>query len=146
MTTRKPGAPSRTEHEDSRGVSVLIERMAHPMKPVIESVRRTILAADSAITEGVKWNSPSFYCYGWFATIVTRKPKQLDIVLHCGAQIQADCAVREAIADRDDLLAWPSKDRATLSFTSDADFAAKRHAFQRVVKQWAAYQKRQAAG
>ncbi len=142
--TKAAGAGAGSEYDDSPGVTALIATIAHPMKPTLESVRRTILAADRAITEGVKWNSPSFYCHGWFATIVTRKPAQLDIVLHCGAKIRADCAIRETIDDRDGLLTWPSKDRAMLSFTSGSDFQAKRRAFQGIARQWAAYQKREA--
>src|SRR6478752_1698718 len=104
-------ASSREEHDDSSGVTALIGGMTHPLKPTIEAVRRTILATDPAITEGVKWNSPSFYCHGWFATINNRKPTQVDVVFYCGAKVRADSAVREAIDDSEGLLTWPSKDR-----------------------------------
>jgi len=115
--------------------------MTHPLKPTLEKVRRTILAADPAITEGIKWNSPSFYCHGWFAAISSRKPTQVDVVLHCGAKVRADSNVKEMIDDSDHLLTWPSKDRALLSFTSAVDFQAKRQPFQRIIRQWAGYQK-----
>jgi hypothetical protein len=140
-------APKKTkqesrEHDDSSGVTALVAAMTHPLKPTLEGVRRTILAADPAITEGIKWKSPSFYCHGWFATIGSRKPTQVDVVLHCGAKVRADCDVSEAIDDSDRLLTWPSKDRALLSFKGEADFQASRQAFQRIIQQWAAYQKR----
>ena len=83
-------ASSRGEHDDSSGVTALIADMAHPLKPTLEEVRRTILAAHPEITEGVKWNSPSFYCHGWFATINSRKPTQVDVVFYCGAKVRAD--------------------------------------------------------
>jgi hypothetical protein len=132
---------NRSEHDDSPGVTALVASMTHPLKLALEAVRRTVLAADPAITEGIKWNSPSFYCHGWFATISSRKPTQLDIVLHCGAKVRGDCGVRDAINDTDHLLTWPSKDRALLSIKSDADFRTKRQPFQRIVQQWADYQK-----
>src|SRR6185295_9092173 len=116
-------------------------RMTHPLKPTIEKLRRTILAADPAITEGIKWNSPSFYCHGWFATISSRKPTQLYIVLQWGSQTRGNSCVSDMIDNTDRLLTWPSKDRALLSFQSDADFQAKREPFQRIMQQWAAYQK-----
>lgn len=134
-------ASSREEHDDSSGVTALIGGMTHPLKPTIEGVRRTILAADPAITEGVKWNSPSFYCHGWFATINNRKPTQIDVVFYCGAKVRADSTVREVIDDPEDLLTWPSKDRALLSFKSDADFQAKLKSFRRITRQWVEYQK-----
>ena len=131
----------REEHDDSSGVTALIAGMAHPLKPLIEAVRQTILAADPAITEGVKWNSPSFYCHGWFATISTRKPTQVDVVFYCGAKVRANCTVKEVIDDPERLLTWPSKDRALLSFKSDADFQARLKSFRRITSQWTAYQK-----
>ena len=135
---------SRSEHNDTPGVRALIAAMTHPMKPMLEAVRRTVLAADPAITEGVKWNSPSFYCHGCFATIVTRKPTQLDVVLHCGAKVRAGSEVRKTIDDPDRLLAWPSKDRAIVSFGNDADFQANRKSFSRIIAQRTAYQARYA--
>jgi hypothetical protein len=142
-STKREAVPAspRSEHDDSPGVTALVAAMTHPLKQTLEEVRRTILAADAAITEGIKWNSPSFYCHGWFATIGSRKPTQVDIVLHCGAKVRADCGVSEMIEDSDRLLTWPSKDRALLSFTSDVDFQARRQPFQRIIRQWAAYQK-----
>jgi hypothetical protein len=144
QTKVKRGAASESsqgEHDDSSGVTALVAGMVHPLKPTLKAVRRAILAADSAITEGVKWNSPSFYCHGWFATISSHKPTQLDVVFFCGAKVRADSTVREVIDDPDSLLTWPSKDRAFLSFKSDADFRGELKALQRITKQWAAYQK-----
>jgi hypothetical protein len=134
-------ASPRGEHDDSSGVTARIADMTHPLKPTIEAVRRTILAADPAITEGVKWNSPSFYCHGWFATISNRKPTQVDVVFYCGAKVRANSTVRGVIDDPEHLLAWPSKDRALLSFKSHADFEAKLKSFQGITRQWAAYQR-----
>jgi hypothetical protein len=134
-------ASSWREHDDSSGVTTLVAGMVHPLKPTLKAMRRTILEADPAITEGVKWNSPSFYCHGWFATISSHKPTQVDVVFFCGAKVRADSTVREVIDDPDSLLTWPSKDRAFLSFKSDADFRARLKALQRITRQWAAYQK-----
>lgn len=134
-------ASSQREHDDSSGVTALVTGLVHPLKATLEAARRTILSADPAVTEGVKWNSPSFYCHGWFATISSHKPTQIDMVFFCGAKVRANSTVREVIDDPERLLTWPSNDRALLSFKSDADFQAKLKAFQRITKQWAAYQK-----
>jgi len=143
--TRTPKPPT-NEHDDSPGVTEFVASMTHPLKPTVESIRRTILAADSAITEGIKWNSPSFYCNGWFATIGSHKPAKLDLVLHCGAKIRAACDIKESVDDPNRLLTWPSKDRALLSFSSDAEFQTNRVALQRIIQQWAAYQKQPREG
>lgn len=135
----------RNEYHDPSGVTALIASMAHPLKPTLEAIRQTILSADPAVTEGVKWNSPSFYCHGWFATIGARKSTQIDVVLHCGAKVKADCTIAELIDDPDKLLTWPSKDRALLSFASKEDFASHAKSFKRIIAQWAAYQQSGAA-
>ncbi|MFZ1219175.1 MAG: DUF1801 domain-containing protein [Chthoniobacterales bacterium] len=147
MTKRDSGRLStRSEHDDTYGVTALVATITHPMKPTLEAMRRTVLAADSAITEGVKWNSPSFYCHGWFATIVTRQPTQLDVVLHCGAKVHAGSEVSQTIDDPEGLLTWPSRDRAIVSFGSDSEFQTSKQSFGRIIRQWAAYQKRSAGG
>lgn len=97
------GASSRVEHDDSVGVDALVAQVAHPLKPTLEAVRRTILSADPAITEGVKWNSSNFYCHGWFATINSHKPTQIDVVFFCGAKVRADSTVRQVIDDPEHL-------------------------------------------
>jgi hypothetical protein len=134
-------AQPRCEHDDGPGVAALVAAMTHPLKPTLVAVRRAILAADPMITEGIKWNSPSFYCHGWFATIGSRKPAQVDVVLHCGAKVRPNCGVRRMIDDPDRLLTWPSQDRALLSFKGGDEFQVRRLSFQRIIRQWEAYQK-----
>lgn len=131
------------EHDDTAGVTALVAELKHPLTATLEAVRRTVLSADAAITEGVKWKSPSFHCGGWFLTIGCRKPTQLDLVLHCGAKVQANCTVADAVDDPEKLLSWPSKDRALATIKGEADFQAKKASLQRIVRQWAAYLKQQ---
>ena len=147
LASAKRGAASASscrEDDDSPGVTSHVARIKHPLKPTLQAIRRAILAADPAITEGIKWNSPSFYCQGWFATISSHKPTQLDVVFFCGAKVRSDCTVREVINDPDGLLTWPSKDRALLSFKADVDFHARLKSFQRIARQWTGYQTRNA--
>ena len=66
-------ASSCREHDDSPGVTAHVAEDDASTEANLEAVRRAILAADPAITEGIKWNSPSFYCHGWFATISSHK-------------------------------------------------------------------------
>lgn len=126
-------AGRRLEHDDTPGVEALIAGLSRPLEPLVQQIRRAILAADASITEGIKWNSPSFYCHGWFATLGCRKPDRIDVVLHCGAKNDPDCSVREAVEDPAGLLKWPSKDRALLAFSSEEELASRREAFQRIV-------------
>jgi hypothetical protein len=107
---------------------------------LIETIRQTILEADQRITEGIKWNAPSFYCYGWFATFHLRAKSGIQVVLHHGAKVRGDTTLSSIMGDASHLLTWPSKDRAVISFVSIEDFESKREAFRTIIKQWADYQ------
>lgn len=111
------------------------------MNAVIESIRQTILSVDSAISEGVKWNSPSFYCNGWFATISARKPDQLEIVLHHGAKVRPDAILQSSIRDLGKLLKWASPDRAIITIQSATANKTNWAQLHSIIEQWVAYQK-----
>ena len=73
QASAKRGAASASslvwEDHDSPGVAAHVAKMTHPLKPTLEAVRRSILAADPAITEGINEEFPSFHRHGRFATI-----------------------------------------------------------------------------
>jgi hypothetical protein len=146
-TSRKRGV-GRTcaarEHDDSDGVSDYLKGLEHPLKPVVEAVRATILGVDSAITEGMKWNSASFFCHGWFATVSLRPKGPLQVVLHHGAKVRPGADLGRTMEDPLGLLKWLSVDRAAVPFANLDDFEAKRAAFSVVIRQWAEYQKQRA--
>ena len=129
------------DFDDPAGVTSIIASMSHPMTAVIEAIRETILSADSKITEGVKWNSPSFYCNGWFATISGRNKDKLDLVLHHGAKVRAEVGLQDTILDSKQLLKWASPDRAIVTFSAGIHFDTIRPQLYRIVKQWTAHQK-----
>jgi hypothetical protein len=144
ITRKKPGnralPTARLEHDDTESVTAFLDDLDHPMKPVLQKIRAAILSADKAITEGIKWNTASFYRQGWFATINVRARAGVQIILHQGAKIRAGGSLREKINDTSHLLAWLGKDRAAITFANAGDFESKRAAFIKVIKQWAAQQ------
>ena len=135
-----PKTPKRSEHDDAEAVNAYLKSLEHPLKPVLEEIRRTVLEADSRITEGIKWNSSSFYCYGWFAAMNVRAKNSVQVVLHHGAKVRTDTTLSLTIDDPSQLLTWPSKDRATITFVSADNFRSNCAAFKHIIKQWADYQ------
>jgi len=138
--------PERCEHDDSAAVSKYLEETDHPMKSVMESMRSVIMKSDRRITEGIKWNSPSFYLSGWFATMNLRSKESIVLVLHHGAKVKKESRLSKTINDPSQLLKWPAADRATITFTSAEDFTKRRKALIAVIKQWAEYQFASAKG
>lgn len=129
---------ARVEWNDPASVDQLVAALDHPLKATLQAMRREILAVDPRITEGVKWNSPSFYCNGWFATANLRNKDAIVLVLHRGAKVKDNSTAGAQIDDPSGLLQWAAKERALVRFGSAADFNAKKLAFRTIVRQWVA--------
>jgi len=89
------------------------------MNPNIDTLREIIRSAHPSITEGEKWNAPSFRTTEWFATVNLRAKKGTAV-----------------IQDPEGLLQWLGKDRAQVSFADAAELAGRREAFAAVIRQW----------
>lgn len=48
----------------SQAVQKFIDQTDHPLKEVMEAIRRIVLATDAEIEEQVKWNAPAFFYSG----------------------------------------------------------------------------------
>ena len=145
VPSKSPKVRPQGKREDWNDVSAVDEfmsRLVHPLKRTVEAIRSTILGADSHITEGIKWNSPSFYCNGWFATANVRAKDSIIVVLHMGAKVKDNSTTGLSIEDSTGLLEWAASDRALARFCSVEDFNAKKAAFKAVVGQWAKQMRR----
>lgn len=129
-------------------VENLIKGLAHPLVPLLRELRACILAADSRIAEGIKWNSPSFRTTtpagDWFATINAvggglpprpNDPPALRLVLHAGAKAKGR-SLRD-VPDPSGMLSWASPDRAVVSIRASDDHAAALAALAPIIAAWA---------
>ncbi len=132
---QKARPKAKQEWNDPGAVDEFLTKLHHPLKPAVEAIRSTILSADPHITEGIKWNSPSFFCNGWFATANARG-KEVLVVLHMGAKVKDNSTAGLSIEDSNGLLEWAARERALVRFQSLEDFIAKRTAFTSIVSQW----------
>ena len=101
------------------------------------SIRSSILGADPSITEGIKWNAPSFRTADYFATTNLREKAGFGIILHLGAKIRDLGPEGVLIRDPEGLLKWLARDRAMIVFADMKDFVAKKPAFENLVRHWA---------
>lgn len=134
-TTKNDDTPT----QRSADVERFLTELGHPHKDVILALRETILRADPAITEGIKWNAPSFRTTEWFATIHLRAKVGVQLILHLGAKVKSLSPEGMAINDPGQLLTWLGKDRATIVFRDLDDLTARRAAFERLLRSWIAY-------
>lgn len=116
-------------------VVAFLAALEHPRKATLERVRAILLALGPEVTEGIKWNAPSFRTTEWFATFQLRLPDRVRLVLHLGAKVKARAA-RPEIADPDGLLEWLGKDRALVTILDEADARAKAKSLTAVLRAW----------
>ena len=129
---------------DSDAVDQLLINSNHSNIKLIEWMRAAILKSDPNVLEGVKWNSPSFYCGGWFATFHLRSKTDVVLVLHHGAKVREGECLRQAISDTEHLLEWKSADRAIITVANTMAFGRKQQsAFKTIIKQWVQFQSEQ---
>ena len=112
-----------------------LDKLEHPLKAEIETVRQIILGVSPEIREGIKWNSPSFRTTDYFATLNLRQGR-LWLILHTGAKVKPTAQAGLPISDPTHLLEWLAKDRAVVKFTDAADVRAKRGALEAVLREW----------
>jgi hypothetical protein len=139
MASARPKATHHTAADTTAAVDAFMLTLEHPFKREIESIRQLMRAADPAIAEGIKWNAPSFRTGEYFATVHLREKKGLAVILHLGAKVRNLPAGGVSIDDPMNLLKWLGKDRAIVVFESPQDFAARKAAFEDVVRRWIAH-------
>lgn len=135
-SARNKTATHTTAADTTQAVDAFMQGLDHPFKNEIETIRRTILAADPAIAEGIKWNVPSFRTTEYFATLNLRAKAGLGVILHLGAKVRDTATTGVSIHDPEQLLTWLAKDRAGVTFAGAADIDAKQPAFTALLKQW----------
>ena len=120
-------------------VETFLAALDHPLKPEILALRQVILGADPSITEGIKWNVPSFRTSEYFATMHLRAKDGIQVILHLGAKTRDTAITGVAIADTGSLLEWLAKDRASVAFRDLKEIDARRSAFADIIRQWITY-------
>jgi len=133
-TAKKPVRGSSGANE----VDDFMRKLNHPLKAELEAVRALILGVDPKISEGIKWNAPSFRLNEYFATINIRKDEIL-VILHLGAKVKDNSTTGLTISDPTGLLEWLAKDRAAVKFHDMRAIKSGRAAFENIVRQWIAY-------
>ena len=132
IKTTKGGATATEE------VEAFLAALDHPFKREILALREIVLGADASISEGIKWNAPSFRTAEYFATFNLRAKEKVQIILHLGAK-KRDNTAELTIADPETLLEWLAADRAAAGFSDLNDIEAKQSAFAQVIRQWIKY-------
>jgi hypothetical protein len=95
-----------------------------------------VQAADPAILENVKWNSPNFVYRGADRITLRIHPKNgVQVIFHRGAKVPAD-APPISFYDPTGLLVWKAPDRAVLSVLDEEHAAGLTDVITELVRRW----------
>ena len=113
-------------------VDAWMDAYDNPMKPVVQKVRKVLLAADTRLEECIKWKSPTFAYQGNLASFNPRSKKHASLMFHTGAQIPgADDGAFPSFEGTGDVARY-------IKFESVADVDAKKQELVAIVKAWMA--------
>jgi uncharacterized protein YdhG (YjbR/CyaY superfamily) len=106
-------------------VNEYMERLDHPLKAEVESLRKTIKGVNKNITEEVKWNAPSFSYKDYICTFNLRSTEHVHLIFH-----------NPRIAEiKSYLLEGDYKDRRMTYFTDMKDVKSKSDELEKVIKE-----------
>jgi hypothetical protein len=117
-------------------VDAFLEALDHPLRDDLVRVRRWVLEATSGVSEGVKWNAPSFRVGAdYFATFHLRSTTEVQLVFHTGAKKKAQprAVVLSAPAAR--LVEWLTEDRALVAL-APSRLSNLKAPFTTLVREW----------
>lgn len=135
---RKAPAKPAVKKASEPSVDDLMASLAHPFHVDVAILHKAILAVDTSIADGVKWNSLSFRTTEWFATWNWREKSQIQFVLHLGAK-NGKAVDNGLIPDPKGLLQWKGQDRALANLGSGAKLKANLPALKAILKVWIRY-------
>jgi len=133
-------APSlTTKMSEPERVDAYMAGMKHPLKNVVEALRKIILSADSSIGEEIKWNAPTFFYAGEMEPFNPKEYKRHLIVSNLYKQdcIRLVFPSGARIGDSSGLLVGDYADGRRLAlFSSMDEVQSKKAALQRAIRKW----------
>jgi hypothetical protein len=130
-----------TKASEPEKVDAYIANLKHPLKPIVDALRKTILSADPSIGEEIKWNAPTFFYTGEMAPFNPKLYKRYVIVFNL---FKTDC-IRlvfpsgARIGDTSGLLEGDYPDGRRLAlFSSMDEVHSKKAPLNRAIKKWLA--------
>lgn len=118
-------------------VDEFLADLTEERKQQVVALQKIIKAANSKLTEHIKWNSPSYVFEGEDRiTFNMHYPDQTMILLHMGATRKEDKKGNPVMQDASNLIKWSSDIRGALSFKSLAEIEEKEESLKTILRDW----------
>ena len=117
-------------------VEVFLEKLDHPYKKEIITLRKIILGAGGNLAEHIKWNAPSFVFKG--DDRITMKlfpPRNVQVVFHRGVSVKKQPPAR-LIDNAPGFIKWAANDRAVATFDHIDQINKDKSQLETFVKEW----------
>ncbi|MBL7922290.1 MAG: DUF1801 domain-containing protein [Bacteroidia bacterium] len=122
---------------ESEKVDEFMQSLKHPMKNVVEYVRKIILSTDIQIGEGIYWNAPTFYFTGKMRPFDPKEYKRYIVGFVFNRQdcIRMVFLQGATVSDKTTILEGEFKDKRKLVvFSSLADAKSKEKELKTIIK------------
>jgi hypothetical protein len=114
-----------------------LDQFIDERKPIVEALLKAIREENPNLSETIKWNSPTFCFEGKDRmTVMLHKRDRVGLILHTGVKPKEDKKAPHLYNDDTELLEWNSNIRATITFSSLADFFSKNDRFKQAINRW----------
>lgn len=117
-------------------VADFIANLDHPLKDAMTKMREIILSVDAAITEQIKWKSPSFCYNGDDRVTFNIRSDKVMLIFHRGAKVKESHGIGRLIDDPSGMLKWITDDRAVVEFAAFDKVSENEVALRDVVRRW----------
>jgi uncharacterized protein DUF1801 len=109
-------------------VDAWFEQLEHPLKPVMQKVRKALTDADARLQEHVQYGTVQFsYKSGLCGFVQVKDPKRVTLMFNAANRLKGEFPHLQG------------KSVKYMYFTSDADFAESRLELQSIVRAWIDY-------
>ena len=123
-------------HQMNMEVTKFLDNLNHPLREEIEYLRKLILSTDIGLTEGIKWNGPSYSINNEDRiTIKINPPKLIQVIFHRGAKVKEQLRER-LLGDEYSLLSWRENDRAIATFKNIEEIRQNQEILKEIVVKW----------
>lgn len=112
--------------DNTPAVDAYMRTCDHPFKAEMAELRRIIMNAHPQVTEGIKWNAPSFYYKGDMLVFTPHVKDHVLMIFPNGIIIPDDAG----------LLEGEYKDRRMVHFNDMSDIQDKKVALEKAVQGW----------
>ena len=117
-------------------VTEFLDRLNHPQRSEIDSLRTIILQANSELVENIKWNGPNYsFRDEDRITMRVQPPKQIQLIFHRGARKLKQPTDR-LIQDKSALLQWKENDRAVVTFKNASEIEGASSDLSVIINKW----------